>query len=74
MIFFLGYSLLMGMLSSHIDNAAHLGGLLTGFAMATVMAERFDWERYRRSGLQRGALAVGGAALALMAVWAFVPR
>ena len=74
MLFFLGYSLVMGMLSAHIDNAAHLGGLVTGFAMGTVMVARFDWERYRRSGLQRGALAVGGAALGLMAVWTFVLR
>jgi rhomboid protease GluP len=74
MIFFLGYSLVMGVISDHIDNAAHIGGLIAGFAMAAVMAERFDWDEYRRAGRLRAAIAVGAAALALALVWSLVPR
>jgi rhomboid protease GluP len=74
MVFFLGYSLVMGVVSDHIDNAAHVGGLIAGFAMAAVMAERFDWDEYRRAGRLRAAIAVGGAALALALVWSLVPR
>jgi hypothetical protein len=38
------------------------------------MAERFDWDEYRRAGRLRAAIAVGGAALALALVWSLVPR
>jgi len=70
---FVGYSLFMGFAATHIDNAAHIGGLIAGFGMASVMAEKFDWDEYRRRGLQRAAFAVAIAAAALVVVWALVP-
>ena len=70
---FVGYSLLMGFLTPHIDNAAHIGGLVSGFLMATVMAEKFDWEEYRRSVVTRAMLAVAGALVAAFVMWKLLP-
>ncbi|GAA4403759.1 rhomboid family intramembrane serine protease [Quisquiliibacterium transsilvanicum] len=73
MLLFVGYSLFMGFISSFIDNAAHIGGLLSGFAAAVILAERFDWEEYRRSAVQRSILAIGAAMVAAFLVWKMVP-
>ena len=34
MLMFAGYSLFMGFVSSHIDNAAHIGGMAAGAVLA----------------------------------------
>lgn len=73
MLLFVGYSLVMGFVGSHIDNAAHIGGLIGGFAMATIMAEKFDWEEYRRAGLVRATVAVAAALVALVVLWKLLP-
>ena len=71
---FVGYSLFLGFTSGVVDNAAHLGGLAAGFALATLMAEKFDWAEYRASAVSR-ALAATGAGLAAAAVlWHFAAR
>jgi rhomboid protease GluP len=70
---FVGYSLLMGFLVPHIDNAAHLGGLATGFLMGTVMAEKFDREEFLRSGVVRACVAIAGAMVAGFAMWKLLP-
>lgn len=70
MLMFVGYSLVMGFVASHIDNAAHIGGMVGGFAVATVMAEKFDWDEvHRRAGLIRAVVAVIGASMAMMVIW-----
>lgn len=73
LLFFVGYSLFMGFTSSLIDNAAHIGGLLSGLALAMVMVERFDWDEYRRRGAVRAAVAAGGSALLILLLWQWVP-
>jgi rhomboid protease GluP len=73
MLLFVGYSLFMGFISSFIDNAAHIGGLVSGFAAAVILAERFDWEEYRRSAVQRSILAIGAAMVAAFVIWKLVP-
>ncbi|MBU6270331.1 MAG: rhomboid family intramembrane serine protease [Betaproteobacteria bacterium] len=73
MLIFVGYSLVMGVVSGHIDNAAHIGGLLGGFGMAVVMAERFDWEEFHRAGLVRAMLAVAGACAVMIILWKLLP-
>lgn len=73
MLLFVGYSLFMGFISSFIDNAAHIGGLVAGFAAAVILAERFDWEEYRRSAIQRSILTIGAAMVAAFIVWKLVP-
>ena len=37
---FVGYSLFMGFAATHIDNAAHIGGLIAGFGMAGAAIRR----------------------------------
>ncbi len=61
------------MVSGHIDNAAHIGGLLGGFGMAVVMAERFDWEEFHRAGLVRAMLSVAGAGAIMIVLWKLLP-
>lgn len=73
MLIFVGYSMVMGFVASHLDNAAHIGGMIGGFALATVMAEKFDWEEYRRAGLVRATLAIGGAIAVLVLIWNLLP-
>jgi rhomboid protease GluP len=74
LVIFVGYSLFMGFTASMIDNAAHIGGLVAGFVLATVMAERFDWEEYRVHGPRRAVLATAGALLLAGLVWQLVPQ
>lgn len=74
LVIFVGYSLFMGFTATMIDNAAHIGGLVAGFALATVMAERFDWEEYRAHGARRAILATGGALLLAGLAWQLVPQ
>ncbi len=73
MVIFVGYSLFMGFTVSFIDNSAHIGGLVSGFLMAWIMAERFDWEQFRRQGAIRAALAIALALTVAFVIWSLVP-
>ncbi len=73
MLMFIGYSLVMGFIARFIDNAAHIGGLVSGFAAAVILAERFDWEEYRRSAIPRAMTAIGIAMVAAFAIWRLLP-
>jgi rhomboid protease GluP len=66
---FIGISLFMGFTVASIDNAAHIGGLISGFALASVLAEKFDWEEYKRSRFPRMALACVASALVIWFIW-----
>lgn len=74
LVIFVGYSLFMGFTATMIDNAAHIGGLVAGFALATVMSERFDWEEYRLHGARRALFAVSAAVLLAGLAWQMVPQ
>lgn len=65
MLPFLGYSLAMGASQAHIDNGAHVGGLLAGALVALALPERFDPDSYRRHRMPRAAIVVLGMALLL---------
>lgn len=65
MLPFLGYSLAMGASQAHIDNGAHVGGLLAGALVALALPERFDPENYQRQRKPRAAIVVLGMALLL---------
>lgn len=54
------YSLMQGVSTPGIDNAAHVGGLLGGALFAAVLPERFDMPRY--------VAALGGRSIAAVAV------
>ena len=73
LLMFVGYSLFLGFTSGVVDNAAHLGGLVSGFALATIMAEKFDWAEYRRNAVSRALVAIGAAAVAAFAAWRALP-
>jgi len=73
MLMFVGYSLFMGFVAGFIDNAAHIGGLVGGFLMGMMLAEKFDADEFRRQALVRAALAIVLAGGALTALWRLLP-
>lgn len=63
--FFIGYSLLHGLGQQNVDNAAHIGGLLSGTALGLVLLAPVD----RRAPVRRRRIrAVLGASAAAIAV------
>jgi rhomboid protease GluP len=64
-LIFIGYNLLNGATHAGIDNAAHLGGLVSGFALGWLLALPLDRQARERAGA-RMALATA-AVLALLA-------
>lgn len=69
---FLAYALFNGFFRAGIDNAAHVGGLLAGAALAGVLVGRFGPRQGERRAL-RAAAAAGGMALAVVALVAVTP-
>ncbi|RDJ00459.1 rhomboid family intramembrane serine protease [Dyella solisilvae] len=72
-LLFAGYSLFYGFAHSGIDNAAHLGGLVGGFAMGLLLARPLNTEHRSQAGLPRLLLSIllGAGALLAMA-WPLV--
>jgi rhomboid protease GluP len=73
MLGFVGYSLIMGFVVGFIDNAAHIGGLVAGWLMGVVLAERFDADEYRRQAGVRLAIALCTALGLLVLIWSWLP-
>jgi rhomboid protease GluP len=74
MIPFTLLSLYLGFTTAHVDNAAHVGGLLSGFALGVIMAEKFDETAFRRTAVMRATIALVGALILGLMIWSFVPR
>src|SRR5690606_5146971 len=72
LVLFVGYSLFMGFTASMIDNAAHIGGLVAGFVLATVLVERFAWGAFRARFARRAVPASAAALLLAALVWRVV--
>ena len=72
-LMFVGYSLLMGFLSTFIDNAAHVGGLISGFLIAVILAEKFDHDEYRRSAITRAIGALIASMAVALVIWKMLP-
>ena len=70
---FVGYSLFLGFSSGLVDNAAHVGGLVSGFLLAWIMAEKFDWADYQRTAVSRALIAIGLALIAAFILWQMLP-
>lgn len=66
---FIGISLFMGFTIANIDNAAHIGGLISGFVLASVLAEKYDWEEYKRSRYPRLGVASVASVLVIWFIW-----
>src|SRR5215471_8528682 len=69
---FVGYNLIYGFAKEGVDNAAHLGGLLTGLALGALMHRSLPTTA-DRSRLRLG-LICAGAALILVLVAAFARK
>lgn len=68
---FVAVSLAQGFTRPGIDNAAHVGGLLAGAAMAWLLVELVDEQATRTRRRSRQAMATAAAAVAVIAlVWA----
>lgn len=63
--FFIGYSLLHGLSQENVDNAAHIGGLLSGTALGLVLLAPVD---RRASVRRRRTRAAWGSAAATIAI------
>lgn len=69
---FVGYNLVFGFTTPNVDNAAHLGGLATGFLMGLLLAQPLTEEaiegRWLRNlaALVAGALLIGGGVAGLI--------
>jgi len=70
---FVTYSLFYGFAAAGIDNAAHLGGLAAGFVMGLVGARPLETAARARGHMQRIALALIVAAVALPSAALFAP-
>jgi rhomboid protease GluP len=66
---FAGVSLLLGVTAGGVDNAAHVGGLLTGLILAAVMEGRGGWHASPRRAFLRLAGALALASVAGFAAW-----
>ncbi len=65
-LLFAGYNLLYGLAKTGIDNGAHIGGLVTGFALGWLTAPPLDPDN--RSSFLGSRLAIAAAAIAVMVV------
>jgi rhomboid protease GluP len=73
MLLFVGYALAIGFMAGFIDNAAHIGGLASGFLMGVILAEKFDVLEYQRQAITRAALALGLAGAGMLFAWRMLP-
>lgn len=72
--FFILYSLVQGLLTPGIDNAAHAGGLLAGMALALILPERFDQAQFARKVKARTLLASVFIIVAVIGVTSSAPQ
>lgn len=66
---FLAYALVQGFSQRGVDNAAHMGGLVAGCALAWILVEKIDAQA---SPARRMGTATAGIALSIAAVFALV--
>ncbi|MDE2600219.1 MAG: rhomboid family intramembrane serine protease [Rhodocyclaceae bacterium] len=62
--FFILYSLLQGFTHAGIDNAAHIGGLVSGCILAAILPGRLDMERFLSTQSTRAPVAIIAVLLA----------
>lgn len=65
-LLFAGYSLFYGFIHSGIDNAAHIGGLVGGFAMGLLLARPLNAEHRSRNGVPKLLMASAAGVLVLL--------
>ena len=60
-LFFAGYSLLYGVIQPGIDNAAHVGGLVSGYLLGLILTRPLDVATRRTMGPWRWLIAAAAA-------------
>jgi rhomboid protease GluP len=65
---FIGYSIFLGVVVSAIDNAAHAGGLVGGFALAWVLARPLEPRAALGAGRALAAVTLAGLSIAMLFV------
>lgn len=70
---FVFYSLMQGLTTPGIDNAAHIGGLLGGALAAYILPERFDLATYARAMRNRAVTTVLVMVVATVGIAASAP-
>jgi rhomboid protease GluP len=73
-LLFVGYNLVFGMMNSGIDNAAHVGGILTGFALGWLTAPPLDLAERSRVMGNRITIAAGAILVIVVTGVATTPR
>lgn len=71
---FLGYNLVFGFIVPGIDNAAHIGGFVGGFAAGMALARPLDAEARARGGYSGFAATVAAGALLAYAAFNALPN
>ncbi|WP_412480511.1 rhomboid family intramembrane serine protease [Azonexus sp. IMCC34839] len=71
---FIVYALLQGFTKPGIDNAAHIGGLIGGCALAYLLPERFDMEHFLRTRKSRALAGLAAVLLATSGLAAMAPH
>jgi membrane associated rhomboid family serine protease len=67
---FVLFNLINGAIAPGIDNAAHVGGLIAGFALGFILARPLDREMRKRFPLHQGAAVAGFISLVVLAaIW-----
>ena len=67
---FVLFNLVSGALQPGIDNAAHIGGLLSGYALGLILARPLDAERREHLPFGQSLIALGFiAAIAMAGIW-----
>ena len=69
MLFFVGISVVQGIVMPHIDNAAHFGGLVAGFLVAFGLAEVFDRDQNKQSFWLRFGMTSVVSVLGIALAW-----
>jgi rhomboid protease GluP len=69
---FIAYNLVNGFAHSGIDNAAHIGGLVGGFAIGWLLARPITVEARQDSGRSFAIIGTGAIAALLVAAWPLV--
>ena len=72
LLMFAGYNLFFGAVAAHVDNSAHVGGLVGGAVLGACLAGSLTKEAEAR--VRARQLVFGGAVVVLVAAAAFVNR
>jgi rhomboid protease GluP len=74
LLFYIPYALFQGFTTAGIDNAAHIGGLIAGSAIAFILPERLNKEDFEQHWKQRAVIALAVTMTAVFALMVLAPN